>query len=770
VPRAEGWLRGRLYVGIDGPGILQSGVERGPVMDAPHRRLTALLFLFLSCFWLSVRTAVARPQEARSGEKRPITVDDMIGMTSVSSAAVFSPDGKKFLLVLKRGNVSKNTNEFSLLLYLSSKVLTTSRPTVLVNMVSSSNREAISHVRWLSDSERIVFLGENPGELPQVYEVNASTHLVRALTSHATGIANFDITADGRTLLFAAEPTKKLGRHDWEEISRQGVLVEGHELSDLLARSYTTSDPDQLVFFKRRGQPSARLSIPEPYAVIGSTRLSLSPDGRFAVIGVALRAVPRGWERYQDPLVQEHLARFAKEDFTRHVFPLSAALLFDSSTGQLGPILNAPAANHYGRISAAWAGDGRSLFLHTYLPLDGSGGPEGVDRTSQEFGVEVGLPDKDFRIVPDDQWPKKNPSLPPLHVRTKQGLNDPPKIYVSDQKDEKQGLLLDPNPQFKDLAFGNVEVLSFKVRDRFEVRCGLYLPPDYDRTKRYPLVIQTHGFYVNGFSMDGSLQEWSSAFAARALAAKGIIVLQAFDFSDTHDHDHYNDDKSFGVTAGQAGRNINAAVVEGAIEYLDRQAMIARDQVGIVGFSRTVGMVEYMLTHSTVHFAAANLVDGFDFGYFQMIAFPDIAWDAYNVNGDAAPFGAGLETWIKESPSFSLDRITTPIRLVALKPAGALEQWECYAGLALQNKPVDFVLIPDADEDGSNHFVVKPWEKRIAQQGLVDWFCFWLKGEEDPDVQKEVQYNRWRRLRNLQSRERAATDPNSIVSITTPLG
>jgi hypothetical protein len=37
-----------------------------------------------------------------------------------------------------------------------------------------------------------------------------------------------------------------------------------------------------------------------------------------------------------------------------------------------------------------------------------------------------------------------------------------------------------------------------------------------------------------------------------------------------------------------------------------------------------------------------------------------------------------------------------------------------------------------------------------SQEGKVDWFCFWLKGEEDPDPEKAEQYKRWRELRKLQ--------------------
>ena len=48
------------------------------------------------------------------------------------------------------------------------------------------------------------------------------------------------------------------------------------------------------------------------------------------------------------------------------------------------------------------------------------------------------------------------------------------------------------------------------------------------------------------------------------------------------------------------------------------------------------------------------------------------------------------------------------------------------------------------------HILVKPWDRIASQGGTLDWFCFWLKGEEDPDPAKAEQYIRWRELRKLQ--------------------
>jgi dipeptidyl aminopeptidase/acylaminoacyl peptidase len=184
---------------------------------------------------------------------------------------------------------------------------------------------------------------------------------------------------------------------------------------------------------------------------------------------------------------------------------------------------------------------------------------------------------------------------------------------------------------------------------------------------------------------------------------------------------------------------------------LDRRGLIDRKHVGIVGFSRTVFTVGYTLTHSKYSFSAATLVDGIDGGYFQYFAFsnsvPELSKEIGQLNG-GPPFGENLTSWLKSSAGFNLDKMNTPLRLVALGPSSVTELWQWFSGLSRLEKPVDFIYLPDAP-----HLIVKPWERMVAQQGLVDWFRFWLKGEEGSDPSKQGQYLRWRSMR-----EGAATD------------
>jgi hypothetical protein len=297
------------------------------------------------------------------------------------------------------------------------------------------------------------------------------------------------------------------------------------------------------------------------------------------------------------------------------------------------------------------------------------------------------------------------------------------------------------NPGFRQLDFGRVEEVRWRGTNGVEVTGGLYLPPDYDPAKRYPLVIQTHGFERARFSMDG-LDEWSSGFAARPLAARGIIVLQAIEWGRSYAD--VSSGKYGGANPSQAFKMAASSVFEGAIDYLDARGMIDRSRVGISGFSRAVCFVAYTLTHTKYSFAAGVLTDGIDCGYFNYLCFPHEAWDGNALNGGLAPFGeGGLKEWLNEAPGFNLDHVHMPMRLVALNPGSVLESWEWFVGLTLQKSPVDFIEIPDA-----SHLMQKPWDRRISLQGLVDWFCFWLKGEEDSDPQKAGQYTRWRRLAN----------------------
>src|SRR5713101_6387745 len=99
--------------------------------------LRAGRFLYVEFVLLLVVGLSASGQEKAAVRKRPVTVADAIGMTRLaaddtslipSPPARFSPGGKQFILVLKKGDLEKNTNEFSLLRFRTSEAFRSPRP------------------------------------------------------------------------------------------------------------------------------------------------------------------------------------------------------------------------------------------------------------------------------------------------------------------------------------------------------------------------------------------------------------------------------------------------------------------------------------------------------------------------------------------------------------------------------------------------------------------------------------------------------------------
>jgi len=678
--------------------------------------------------------------------KRPITVADDIGMARVAhndsepnsneKPVYFSPDGKRFVLVLIKGNLAQDTNDYSVLLYNTADALHAPKPDLLLKMSSSSSRDAISQIRWLAEDDTLAFLGENPGELPQVYSFQTSTKTLKKLTNQPTAISTYDITEDGRTVAFMADPpAAKIA--DAEQGPSREIVIEGQDLDRILASDYSLP-AGQSVFWQIVGSSSPRPVPVDDGYFPGWGPIFLSPDGRDLLFSANLgksRIRPE-WTAYQDELLQQVLATSISKNTASW---LRQYVLFDSDDLSSAPLLNAPLL---GGGTPSWSRDAKSVFLSSYLPLDVTDPVERKAREQTEFAVEVKLPGREYRKVAKKDFPVKRIQEPPIEVALDQDVNTPAKLYVTDPKSHQKPLLLDLNPQFNELQFGRVETIEWDVSGARMIG-GVYLPPDYQPGKRYPLVIQTHGFMPAEFSMDGR-SEWSSGYAARPLAARGILVLQAQNWKDREkDHDRISNDRSLGATGQESHKNFNALLYESAIDFLDKKGMIDRNRVGIVGFSRGVCFVAYTLTHSKYRFAAASLVDGIGCGYLDEMTFPNGAWDTEALNGGSAPFGEGLKLWMKNSPGFNLDRVETPVRLVALGKSSVLGAlWEWYAGLSLQKKPVDLIVIPDA-----THIYGRASECQLKQQGLVDWFTFWLKGEEDPSPTKSEQYARWRELR-----------------------
>lgn len=323
-----------------------------------------------------------------------------------------------------------------------------------------------------------------------------------------------------------------------------------------------------------------------------------------------------------------------------------------------------------------------------------------------------------------------------VHFEVQQSLDQPPYLAARSGASHEEIVIFDPNACLRGRSLGSTHVMRWADRRGATWVGGLMLPPGYSPGRRYPLVIQTHGFSESRYLSSGA---FSSAMAARELANVGIAVLQI---------GAPNNGYETVETPYEGEQQVDG--YEAAISELAAEGIIDPQRIGITGFSRTVYPVLIGLTSERLKFAAAILADGVQFDYFNYL----LNVDAPGANGEAkavigsAPFGKGLSNWINRSPEFRFDKVRTPVRVEAYGNFSLLTMWPAYSALRIQGKPVDLIEI-----NSGEHVQTSPGARLASQGGAVDWYRFWLQGYEDPDPAKRDKYHRWEGLCDMQRTE-----------------
>jgi dipeptidyl aminopeptidase/acylaminoacyl peptidase len=329
---------------------------------------------------------------------------------------------------------------------------------------------------------------------------------------------------------------------------------------------------------------------------------------------------------------------------------------------------------------------------------------------------------------------KTAPSNERNRVIVIQSLNEPPRLAVRNGTEGAVRTVLDLDPWVREYRLARVEEIAWSDSQGRRWHGGVYFPSGFDPAVRYPVVIQTHGFDKNKFSLSGV----SSNFAAQALAARGIMVLQVADEDAV-------------INKGSLSELDSARLVyESAIDYLDARAWIDPQRIGIQGWSRTGPWVGGMLTRSSRRIAAAALTSTTDFGWWYYVSMGARSGEsAYGT----PPVGQGLDVWREQAATFNVEKVQAPVFMWGNGSVAGL--WDWYALLKRLGKPVEYWYLPDGA-----HEAFKIGERIRMNELLVDWFDFWLRRKEDSDPAKAEQYARWNSLRNLEG----SVEARSVMS------
>jgi dipeptidyl aminopeptidase/acylaminoacyl peptidase len=668
-------------------------------------------------------------------------------------------------------------------------------PVWVITRSPAKEGRIIGDWRWLPDSSGVTFLESMASGNKRLVLADLRKKTIEPLTSamdaaQVYGVSDvYDIRDRNHYVYVSADSIEQRKRK--AERQAPAIAATGRSLNQLLL----PDGPRTVKYYSDRSYylwaviGGKRFEVKKdgaPFANFGS--FALSPDGQSLVTTLPVLDVPTAWESlYPPPPYPISTNRIHAGHYDAKSSHVHQYARIDLQTGAIQPLTDAPLADDAGWMAGgdpAWSDDGREILLpNTFLKskenspsrpcvavMDVSSGAstcvEVLKAHKTETRVEEGYhlvfgarfagdagkvmvafirhEDQAFRTAEyqrtNDTWKavrELDGSFPAEHigleVSVKEGLNDPPVLVA--KRTHTSRVIFDPNPQLEDLELGEATVYRWKDKEGRQWKGGLYKPTNYRLGHRYPLVIQTHGFSESEFRPSGV---FPTAFAARALAAAGMVVLQV-----EEDCPMVTPDEGPCAVSGY----------DAVVHKLVSEGVVDPDRVGIIGFSRTCFYVMEILTAGLPHVKAASITDGFLVGYLEYIMSQPASGIVNETDGmiGAKPFGEGLQQWLKRSPLFNLDHVSAPLLVVGMGPSGVLQMWEPYAGLRHLKKPVDLIML-NTDE----HVLTNPAVRMASQGGSVDWFRFWLQDSEDPDPAKVGQYKRWRELRTLQEESEKA--------------
>lgn len=650
----------------------------------------------------------------------------------------------------------------------------------------------ISAMRWFDDEKGIAFLLRTDAYHRRLYMAKLDSHEATELTSNQDDVLAFAIRDESHyAFAVASRETRERALRTIDAPFQVGT---GESFWDLNSPEQRARYIDRGDLWAANGGPPTMVRNPatgKPLALYeaGTQSLALSPDGSMLVTVRAESSIPKEWESLYPPPYAGSAFRIraGSQDLEAADGLLYAGeyVLISLKSGAITSLVKAPTSTGAGWSEAgpalpAWSDDGRSVLLPgTFLqktsgtdvrpcvavvrvetgiaecvkPLERdqpNGFESGYARTDAVMFVrgksdEVLLRYSNHAVggamatkyvrSEDGTWAVKEhesgeAGASGIEVKVVADFKTPPALVATDTLTKKSRIVFDPNPQLKNIAFGEPGLWNWEDRAGRKWEGILFKPVGFQSGKKYPLVIQNHGFSVDRFAPSGG---FPSAFVAQELASVGIMVLQMRD------------------CAGRATPIEGPCNVEGyeaAVEKLSGEGLVDPARVGIIGFSRTVFYVLEALTTSRMHFRAASITDGINLGYAEYL-FSVGPSDDYRSEAEAmlgsSPVGPRLLDWIKKAPLFNMDQVSTPLRVVATRSGSLIEMWEPYALLEAMHKPVDLVVL-----NTEEHVITDPRIRLVAQSGNVDWFRFWLQGYEDPDPAKMKQYAGWRKLRDSQ--------------------
>jgi dipeptidyl aminopeptidase/acylaminoacyl peptidase len=681
------------------------------MMTNPSARLLPSSRLLASVLLLLVPFA-SQPIPAQT---RRLELNDFAKIASVSDPQI-SPDGKSIVFVVSRPNLEQDRSDRQLVLI----EIATGAQHVL-----TYERKGVGSPRWSPRGERLAFVavdGTGKDAKPQVFILSMSGGEARKITDTPNGIEQYAWRPNGQDIAYVTseEPENKKEiekHHDAFEVGDNDFLAtEAEQSSHLWILSAQGGKPKRLTSGAWSLTKSAPPSPP-------ASPISWSPDGKWLL-------------------------------FTRQEHPhqgdndLTTLEVLNVESGEIHKLTKHEKLESFGLFSpdgvrvAYWYprdGDPNNeieIFVTETTGGDGTDATRAIDRDLQRV---IWMPDGNSLLVGGHDGVKTSLWVQPLAGAAKKlALGDispswgfwvdvfvgrkgdiafagstptqPSELYYMASLNDTPRRLTDFNHEIASLALGKAEKFEWKGPDGFQEDGVLFYPPDFQKDRKYPLVLIIHGGPTAATTTQFS-------FLPQLMVTHEYVVFSPnYRGSDNRGNAYQR------AIWNDAGDGPGRDVIAG-IDAVKKLGFIDANKIGVTGWSYGGYMTSWLIGHYQIWKAAmagapvTDMYDEYNLSDGNVSA-------RYGFKG--SPYlGDNLKDYRAQSPITYADQMKTPTLIMHDTGDARVtitQGYSLYHALKDNGVPVKFIAYPVA-----GHFPGDPVRVMDVDRRWVEWMDQYLK-------------------------------------------
>lgn len=288
--------------------------------------------------------------------------------------------------------------------------------------------------------------------------------------------------------------------------------------------------------------------------------------------------------------------------------------------------------------------------------------------------------------------------------------------YIMNLKTGESSLIDDPMKDIlSDIEFGEMQPWSFKASDGTMIDGMMCLPPDFDPSKKYPLIV----YYYGGTTP--STATMHHGYTPQLFASRDYVVYVV------------NPSGTIGYGQEFSARHVNAwgkrtaeDIIEGVKKFCEEHPFVDDKKIGCLGASYGGFMTQYLQTLTDIFAAAVSHA-----GISNVTSYWGEGYWGYSYNAVAAaksyPWN-NPDLFTKQGSLFNADKIHTPLLLLhgtrdTNVPIG--ESIQLFNALKILGRDVEFITVEDQDH------IINDYDKRkIWHNTIMAWFAKYL--QDDP--------------------------------------